>query len=322
MNVCSACKTPMGYFAFSDGGEVVFYTLFSNDPKKAAEEFIGDDAREFLSHLKDYEVEFNTNAMDFFREMQRDLAASLGFTKSVEGFNSFIADFYKELSKRLMLGSIRKDKLLVQALNACEDVTVMINNLNERLYEWYSLHYPGVPQASLAKMILKHGKRENFPGYKEGHGISINEKDGEIFRTYAELIARAEEEKKRLEAYVREICREVMPNTTSLIDELLAAKLMSIAGSLEKLARMPASSIQLLGAEKALFRHLKNKRERAPKYGIIFVSGWVQNAQQQKRGHAARALAAKIMVAARIDYYSGRLDETLRSALEAEMKKI
>jgi nucleolar protein 56 len=321
MNKCHACKSAIGYFAFSDKGEVIFYTLFSNDPEKAIDEFTNDDDKEFLSNLKDYDVCFDNIGQEFMRKHIRELALSLNFSNTVQEFNNFIIDFSRNLSKKLMVSSIRRDKLLVQAFHAYEDLNIMINNLNERLYEWYSLHYPDVQQASLSRLVQKHGKRENFPGFKASHGIDINENDEKMFIEYSALIISMEEEKKRIEKYISEFSKELMPNTTSIIDEVLATRLLSLAGSLEKLARMTASSIQLLGAEKALFRHLKNKRERAPKYGVIFNSSWVQSVSQDGRGRVARVLASKIMLAARIDYYSGRLDETIRKSLEEELRR-
>jgi len=96
-----------------------------------------------------------------------------------------------------------------------------------------------------------------------------------------------------------------------------------VAGSLKKLARMSSSTIQLLGAEKALFRHLKNKkRVKPPKYGLIFFDKRVQNAPKHDAGKIARTIASKIMMAAKIDYYSGRFEPKLKEDLEKELEKI
>ena len=116
--------------------------------------------------------------------------------------------------------------------------------------------------------------------------------------------------------------REVAPNVSSLLDPLLAARLLALAGSLEKMSKMTASSIQLAGAEKALFRHLRSQG-KAPKFGIIFLSDWIQSAPDHLRGKVARSLAAKLMMAARIDYYSGRNEtEKLRKDLEQEIETL
>jgi nucleolar protein 56 len=129
------------------------------------------------------------------------------------------------------------------------------------------------------------------------------------------------EEKTRLERYVRDLTKELAPNLSSICDELLVARLIAIAGSLEKMARMPASTIQLLGAEKALFRHLK-KMGKSPKYGIIYSSSLIQNASKDNKGKIARVLSAKLMQAARIDFYSGRAEPKLRQELDKEIKQV
>jgi nucleolar protein 56 len=130
------------------------------------------------------------------------------------------------------------------------------------------------------------------------------------------------EEKKKLEKYVQDTVRQLMPNFSQLIDPLLAARFLASAGSMERLARMPASTIQLLGAEKSLFRHLK-EQGKSPKFGIIFIDSHIQNAPEEKRGKIARILSSKLMLAARIDFYSGRDDsEKLKKEFNEDLAKI
>ena len=93
-----------------------------------------------------------------------------------------------------------------------------------------------------------------------------------------------------------------MPNVTYLTDDKIAAELLAKAGSLERLAMMPASTIQLLGAEKALFKHIKFG-SKPPKYGIIFKLPAVTSAQREKKGMVARAYATKICIALKADYH-------------------
>lgn len=136
----------------------------------------------------------------------------------------------------------------------------------------------------------------------------------ELFRSYEKLEAginavkkEAGQELASLEDVMRKKLGELEKAITSLMPEtakaagvILSAKLLEKAGSLKKLAVMPSSKIQLLGAEKALFRHMKEK-SKAPKYGIIFVHESIKNAEN--KGKAARQLASSIMKAVRIDYY-------------------
>lgn len=114
-----------------------------------------------------------------------------------------------------------------------------------------------------------------------------------------ELVSLQEIIHKKFEE-LENVITSLMPETVKAAGVILSAKLLEKAGSLKKLAEMPSSKIQLLGAEKALFRHLKEK-SKAPKYGIIFIHESIRSAEN--KGKAARKLAADIMKAARIDYY-------------------
>ena len=105
---------------------------------------------------------------------------------------------------------------------------------------------------------------------------------------------------------------------------MIAAKLIAKAGALERLSRMPSSTVQLMGSEKSLFRFLKSKgRSKSPKFGLIFNHPLIQNAPREKQGKVARLLASKLSIAARIDYYSKdyKADEMKRE-LEMKVKRI
>jgi nucleolar protein 56 len=108
-----------------------------------------------------------------------------------------------------------------------------------------------------------------------------------------------------------------MPNVCALVGPLIASRLLAYSGSLLNLAKLPSSTVQLLGAEKALFRHLKSG-EKPPKHGIIFQSAAIHTAPYHQRGKIARALAGKLSIAARIDYFTG---ENQTSKLESDFKK-
>jgi nucleolar protein 56 len=94
------------------------------------------------------------------------------------------------------------------------------------------------------------------------------------------------------------------PNVLELAGATIGAKLIELAKSLKRMALLPASTVQLLGAEKALFRHLKLKT-KSPKYGVIFQHPLIQNAKRSERGKMARRLADKLSLCARLDYFKG-----------------
>jgi nucleolar protein 56 len=312
-------KSPIGLFVFGDDGELSYFKLFSKSPERAVDEFTKSTEADVKGLKNVKESDF---AYTLLRQRFREYAKDLGFVESDTDLNHFLSNFGYLLSKKKLFGIIGRDRIVIQASNALEDLGRVINLFQERLYEWFSLHYPEMKNTrDLAERVASYGRRENFPEYKDSTGAEIVESDEKIFTLFAGQINRLLADKKSMEDYIKNTMKEIAPNTSSIVDPILAAKLLSYAGSLEKLSRMPASTIQLLGAEKALFRHL-HKKGKSPKYGIIFTAPAVQSASQDNKGKAARLISAKLMMAARIDYYSGRYDERLRTELDEELKKI
>ncbi|MEW5955783.1 MAG: hypothetical protein AB1626_04585, partial [Candidatus Micrarchaeota archaeon] len=128
--------------------------------------------------------------------------------------------------------------------------------------------------------------------------------------------------RKELEAYLEQQASTTLKNLAFLTDALTASRLVARAGGLERLAKMPASTIQVLGAERALFKHLR-KGTSSPKHGIIFQSTIVRGAPPDQRGKIARALAAKLAIAAKADFYSHEfIAPKLKADLEIRLKEI
>ncbi len=311
--VCFVSKTPFGLFATDSSYEIIHYQLFDE-----AGQFEQPISEEFLSHLADYEIEF--------RRLQNSRAIALSLSqKSNEEANNYLHKFCLSLSSAALKGSIGKDRFVMQAYNAYNDLSRMEALLYERLGEWFSLHYPEcqLHQRKLAEAVASLGRREKFNKFTFSNGVEISEPDEEALKSFAASILVLAEEKKKMEKYVRSAVMEIMPNFSSLIDPLLAARFLATAGSLEKLSRMTSSTIQLLGAEKALFRHLKSKKkDKSPKFGILFTSSIIQNTPREKQGKAARLVSSKLMIGAKIDFYSRRLEPRLKKELDEELKNI
>jgi len=314
-------KSPIGIFAFSENGELVYYKIFSNDAVKALNEFEQSLPKDFLDALKGSQIKEDKAAYALLRKHLREYALSLGFAKSNEELNEFLSSFALLWSRKRMKEQMNRDRLLIQASNSLEDIIKIENLLSERFREWYSLHYPELKNIN-ADMVIKYGSREGFPDFKESVGVDLSESDLEIIKEQAKILKGMQDYRKSLEKYIKGTAKEIMLNFSSLIEPLLAARFLALAGSLEKLAKMPASTLQLLGAEKALFRHLREKG-KSPKYGILFLDPRIHTAPEQNRGKIARAISSKLMQASRIDFYSGR-DESqrLRSELNEEIKKV
>ncbi|MBI2579674.1 MAG: hypothetical protein HYW27_02115 [Candidatus Aenigmarchaeota archaeon] len=311
-------RCPMGVFAFSEAGELIFYRLFSRNPAQALADFM---SKAPLNEMKDYDVREDDL---FIRKNMRQYAVNLGFCADEGEFNAFISRFCALLSSENLKGSVGRDRLIIQASNALEDLNKVSSLLLERLYEWYTLHYPEIrlDRKQLMESVIKYGRRENFPSFRSSSGAPLSDSDESVVVEYSRMIKEISGREKILEKYLKASVKEMMPNFSSLVEPMLASRFLAHAGSLEKLARLPSSAIQLMGAEKALFRHLKNKKkDKSPKFGIIFMSSWVQNSKE--KGKAARLLSSKLMIAAKIDFYSGRDEsERLKKELVEETKNL
>ncbi len=259
----------------------------------------------------------------------------------------------KELRKRAMKKAkektrealFRKDKLVIEAIEAVDDLDAVSNLLGERVKSWYSYHFPELDKLvknmetylaivkdlknrkymQIARLAAHTGKAEKVAMLaKESVGADIPDSDLDQVAKLAGLAIDAKKMRNELMDYVSKTCKELCPNMVYLVGDNLAARLISHAGGLDKLAEMPASTIQILGAEKALFAHLK-KKTKPPKHGIIFLYPAVKKAPKRLRGRIARALAAKIAIAARTDYFSGGKDfigDKLKREVEERTKEV
>jgi len=150
--------------------------------------------------------------------------------------------------------------------------------------------------------------------------MSANERKALI--GFANLSNRMYDTILELEEYIKITATAIMPNTTYLTDEKIAAELLSKAGSLERLATMPAGTVQLLGAEKALFKHIKFG-SKPPKYGVLFKMAEISNGARDKRGRIARVYATKISIALKADYFTKNfIAEKLKQDIEKSIKRI
>jgi nucleolar protein 56 len=187
----------------------------------------------------------------------------------------------------------RKDAELLQMVRTLDEFDRVINLLSERAAEWYTVRHPAFSRKyrrTPAHLLVK----------------TMREKNRGALGSVAGEIERLTETRTILAKEVSARANNVMPNTSALIGGLVAARLLSHAGGLLLLSRLPASAIQVLGARTALFSHLKT-RSPCPKHGIIFQHRRVHNAPRSVRGKVSRVLAGKLAIAARLDYFRGVL---------------
>ncbi|KAE8356550.1 nucleolar protein 58 [Aspergillus coremiiformis] len=215
------------------------------------------------------------------------------------------------------------DTMIVQAIGLLDDLDKELNNYAMRVKEWYGWHFPELAKIlndnlAYAKLVLKMGMRTNWeasdlaeilPEELEGSvkaaadrsmGTEISQDDLENIQALAEQVVGFSEYRQQLAGYLAARMNAIAPNLTALVGELVGARLIAHAGSLTNLSKSPASTLQILGAEKALFRALKTKHD-TPKYGLIYHASLIGQATGRNKGKMARVLAAKASLGLRVD---------------------
>jgi nucleolar protein 56 len=314
-----------GIFAI-ENGKIVKYEIFK-DPEEAArivfeaksKDELSEKEKEFIKDLKEviftyYKKNFKFEDRDFSEIVLQFLKEKIGEEK----MKNFLIEFSNSFN--ILKTRKEKDRLIIGLISLIEENEKIINLMFERLRNFYSLYFPEfVVKESNEKIlakILENPKREG-----KSFGIEFSEGEFNFCKEYANIIKNLIELNKRFEKRLEEIVKEIAPNLYEIAGYKLAAKLIKGAGSLEKLAKMASSAIQLLGAEKALFRFLRGKG-KPPKHGYIFLHPLVNQAPKKLRGKISRALASQLSKAAKIDYFSRRLEPSLKKQLEERIKEI
>jgi len=243
----------------------------------------------------------------------------------------------------------RVDNMIIQSISLLDQMDKDLNTFAMRCKEWYSWHFPELSRIvpdhkQFAKVVKIAGNKENLteehlPALEEvvgsaekaqeildaaraSMGTDISEIDLENIDKFADRVVALAQYRENLHNYLLSKMAAVAPNLSTLIGEQVAARLISHAGSLTNLAKYPASTVQILGAEKALFRALKT-RGNTPKYGLIFHSSFIGKASSKNKGRISRYLANKCSIAARIDcfgeYTTSKFGEKLRDQVDERL---
>lgn len=289
---------------------------------------LSKDIRELALHslsLRDNRSDLPPEGLDL-----KAAALKSGFVDSTAEYYSLLHEVTLEAAKLQVSGALTPDQRIIQAVEALDDINETTNALSERLSEWYGGYFPesGLGGEDLALFIVKYGSRENVdsenPVYSKARnsmGAKLEPADEVLLKGFAESVCSLYERRLQIEAYIENSMELVAPNLKSTAGPMLGARLISLAGSLEKLAEFPSSTIQVIGASKALFKHLR-ARAPSPKHGIIYSHPLINTAPWWVRGKVARAVASKLSLAARIDFYSGEKDLSLTEKLEAKVLQI
>ncbi|XP_011707888.1 PREDICTED: nucleolar protein 56 [Wasmannia auropunctata] len=281
-------------------------------------------------------LEIRCDHLNAIPEITRGLR--LHFHNLVKGFtsqNSSIAQLglgHSYSRAKVKFNVNRVDNMIIQSITLLDQLDKDINTFSMRMREWYSYHYPElskiVPEnymyakvaqvikdrtqltddklALLEEVVMDRARAEAIvSGAKSSMGMDISPIDLMNVEIFAGRVIALVDFRKRMSAYLTEKMAGVAPNLASLIGDQVGARLIAHAGSLTNLAKAPASTVQILGAEKALFRALKSRgKQNTPKYGLLFHSTFIGRAGKNNKGRIARYLANKCSIASRIDCFA------------------
>lgn len=360
----------MGFLAFDEKNRLVDKFLFSRKPEETAEKLLKVEAGIPLEEFKKFidrvskkcdlfvfensqlansvrekvhvEVERPNSAGEYLRSNMGEIAVQAEFSDSQEKFFEF-ARLTSMLTTRLKVAreATKRDKIIIQAVNALDELDRTLNLLAGRITEWYGLHFPELSKIidsheTYAKLVKNLGERSSYTLERlQNLGVSKSKKekivklaatsigapmvkeDMNLLQNLSDLYLNIDRMRNSLASEIGKLMRQIAPNLDAVAGSTLGARLIATGGGLEKLAKFPASTFQVLGAEKALFRALKTGGN-PPKHGIIFQHPTIHQSPRWQRGKIARALAGKLAIAARIDAFSG---ENVSSKLRLELDK-
>jgi len=368
----------IGVFGLSEDGEIIDKEVFMKDAVKVSENLFAieqgkiiPELRRLIERLKgqNYDVfvfdspeianavrdEFKVNVevrslidlSERIREKMGEIGVKVGFIKEPSEITRWIHDVTIKFSKlKIKKATEKRDLMVVQAVQALDDLDQTLNLFMSRLREWYGVHFPELNRLidkheTYARLVYTLGRKENFTlerlekeGFPRSRAIEIaqsartsmgadlQDMDIEQVKRFSKNILQLYEVRAHLEKYIDNLMEEVAPNIRALAGSSLGARLIALAGGLENLAKLPASTVQVLGAEKALFRALRTGA-KPPKHGVIFQHSLIFKARKWLRGKIARALAGKLSIAARTDAFTGNyIGDKLKEDLLKRVKEI
>lgn len=227
----------------------------------------------------------------------------------------------------------RQDKPVINAIALIDQLDKNINSFCMRIKEWFAWHYPELNRlvadnATYVKIVnhiqtrknLMENKDDLMEGLEEicvepelakqiydsacmSSGQDLNEIDLINIKFFCDKVKNLIQYREDIAIYLKDKMKALAPNVSALVGEIVAARLISHSGSLSNLAKYPASTIQILGAEKALFRALKT-RGKTPKYGLLYHSSFIGKAAAKNKGKISRYLANKLAMCSRIDFFA------------------
>ncbi len=281
------------------------------------------------------------------RAKMSEVAVEVRFVGDEQELNLWNRNVSMELAKlRIKGASEKRDLIVAQGIQTLDDLDRTVNLFMGRLREWYGVYFPELDRLiekheTYSRLVMNLGYKENYTlqsleqenipkeraalvtkAAESSMGADIAEPDLLQIQALAKDVLEFYELRKNMENYVDRAMEEMAPNVRTVAGALLGARLIALAGSLQNLAMRPASTIQVLGAEKALFRSLKTGA-RPPKHGLIFQHTLLHDAKRWQRGKIARVIAGKLAIAARADAFGGNyIGDDLKAAINKRLDEI
>lgn len=308
--------------------------------------------RELARALKDkFGIDVEAAETDDGKILRRSLptlAQESGFARDGGDFRRILREVSLEMATIATKEALEeRDLLVIHSVNTLANITKTVNVLVSNVREWYGLHFPELVKVvegneSFVRLVSEIGRREGFSDAdrlgkleisskkakkiarvaRRSIGVDLSDQDLERIQDLCRCLNDLFKVRGKISRYIHDLMERIAPNITTLIGPLLGARLIAVAGGLENLAKMPSSRIQILGAEKALFRALKTG-EGVPKHGIIFQHPLIHSAKRSRRGKIARKLASKLAIAARADAFSScYIGDELKTVVDELVREV
>jgi len=311
----------IGTFLFSESSEITDKKLFSDviaANKKLENNEWTEEEKQLVSGQKILFLGIKNTKLENV-VFTNDLRKLEAVEKALQGYEDEIREAILTIAKKQIKESVGEDELIIQAANAIQELDKTMSMLTKRLREWNGLQNPELTanindNVKFVKEVMENSKLSEM-------GAELGAEDkaeiNELAKTIEQLLQLRLTYEKYLEGKMKTVC----PNVLAVAGAAIGAKMLAGAGSLKRLATLPASTVQLLGAESSMFKFLRKKSKKMPRFGILHEHKLIASANEKVKGKRARLLADKISIAARVDYFKGKyVGDKLLEEIERKSK--
>lgn len=312
-------RTWFGIFSI-ENGNIVSCELYPKDVKTLADRLLETPTALETSIVCERDI--------------RSLAKDWNFVTSVEEYDTIFHEVNLEHAVYQITSAVSDEQVLIRCIESVDDMDKITNALSERLNELYDLNFPGIDLKGedLVRFIADHGITAGADMWTINDEkvlyCNVNSKRIELpglladnIKSMAVNILGLYESKDQISGYIDTYMNKYFPNLSAVAGPRIGARLLGIAGGAKKLSSMPSGTIQVLGAQRALFKHLKGTAP-SPKHGVIFQHPIIKDSPWWLRGRMARLLSSSISQAIRIDHYSGSYRHELTRDLDRKIEDL